>query len=78
MWWHASSECASVSARRSDEVEHLDAAAAEDVAEGVVLGLGALEPHDVVEEEVGAVGRREPFETQVRTVDQHRPQLADL
>ena len=60
------------------EVEHLDAAVAQDVGEVVVLALRALDPDDVVEEVLGAVLRRQPLERSTGTVDQHRLQAPDL
>ena len=60
------------------EEEHLDAALAHLRDELVVLVLGALDPEDVVEEQLVVVRRREPLEAELRTVHHHLAQLADL
>ncbi|GLY88033.1 hypothetical protein Airi02_059620 [Actinoallomurus iriomotensis] len=46
--------------------------------EGVVLLLGAADPRDAVEEELVIVPRREPPQLSARTVQEHRPEAADL
>jgi hypothetical protein len=58
--------------------ENLDCASAHDLDEPVELLLGAAEPDDVVEQQLMAVGRREPFMRKVRTVDDHSTKRSDL
>jgi len=58
-------------------VDH-DAARAEHVSERVVLGLRPADPEHVVEQQVGGVVRGQPLEFQVRAMQDHLPQAADL
>ena len=58
--------------------QDLDAALAHQVDEGVELLAGAAHPDDVVEEQLVAVRRREPFVREVGPVHHHRLELADL
>ena len=51
---------------------------AQSLGERVVLGLRPAHPEHVVEEQVGGVVGRQPLELQVRTVQYHLPQAADL
>jgi dihydroflavonol-4-reductase len=60
------------------EVEHVDVVRTQGVGEGVVFFLCAIDPRDVVEEQVVAVARREPFELHPRSMKHHRPQPTDL
>ena len=60
------------------DVEDLDAALAHPGDELVVLPLGALDPQDVVEQQLVVVGRGQPLEAEVRPVDDDLAQLADL
>jgi hypothetical protein len=43
-----------------------------------VLVLGALDPQDVVEEEVVVVGGGQPLEAELRTMDHHLPESSHL
>ncbi len=60
------------------ELLDVDAAVLQDLRERVVLLLGALHPEDVVEEQLGAVARRDALELAARPVHEHPPQLTDL
>ena len=60
------------------EVQHLDAAITQHVGKGVVLLPGALHPQHVVEQQVGAVRRRQPLELEIGTVQHHLPQPPHL
>ena len=60
------------------QVEHLDVAVTQRLRERVVLLLRAAHPRDAVEEQLVVVARREPLELGTRSVQQHRPQPADL
>ena len=60
------------------EQEDLDAALAHPRHELVVLVLRALDPQHVVEQQVVVVGRRQPLQAELRAVDHHLAQLADL
>jgi hypothetical protein len=44
----------------------------------VVLGLGLLDPEQLVEQQLVDVGRGEPAQLQVGAVQQHPAQAADL
>jgi hypothetical protein len=46
--------------------------------ERVVLGLGLLDPHDLVEQQLVDVGRGEALQFQVGAVQQHRAEVPDL
>ena len=58
--------------------QHLDAALAHQVDEGVVLLAGAPHPDHVVEQQLVAVRGREPLVLEVGPVHHHGSQLADL
>ncbi len=58
--------------------EHLDAALAHTGDELVVLVLRPLDPQHVVEQQLIMIRRRQPLEAEVRAVDHHLAQLADL
>lgn len=60
------------------QVEHLDTALGQRVGEGVVLLPRALDPEHVVEEQLVLVGRRQTFQLQPGTVQQHPPQRPRL
>ena len=60
------------------EEQHLDAALAHQVDEGVVLLARAAHPDHVVEEQLVAVRRREALVGEVGPVDHHGPQRSDL
>ena len=51
---------------------------AQRIGERVVLGLCPAHPEHVVEEQVGGVLGRQPLKFEVRTVQYHLPQAADL
>ena len=55
-----------------------DAARAQRLGERVVLGLRPADPEHIVEEQVGGVVRGQSLEFQVRAVQDHLPQSADL
>ena len=59
-------------------VVHQDAPFAQRAGEGVVLLLRPAHPENAVEEQVGGVVRGQPLELQVRAVQYHLPQAADL
>ena len=61
-----------------DQVEHLDAVAAQRFGEGVVLLLRAADPRNSVEEQRIVVARGQAREFRAGTVQQDRRQLADL
>ena len=44
----------------------------------VVLPLGALDPQDVVEQQVVVVGRGQALEAEIRPVHDHLAELADF
>ena len=44
----------------------------------VVLPLGALDPQDIVEQQVVVVGRGQAFEAEIRPVNDHLAELADF
>ena len=50
----------------------------QDIGERVVLSLGPAHPEHVVEEQVGGVVRGEALKFQIRAVQYHLPQAADL
>ena len=58
--------------------EHLDASLAHPSDELVVLVLRPLDPQHVVEQQVVVVRRRQALQAEVRAVDHHLAQLADL
>ena len=60
------------------EIEHLHAARAHRGHELVVLPLGALDPEDIVEEELVVVGRGQPAKAEVGSMDDDPPQLPDF
>ena len=60
------------------DVQHLDAALAHPRDELVVLPLRALDPQDVVEQQLVVVARRQPLEAEVRPMDDDLAELADL
>ena len=60
------------------DVEHLDAALTHPSDELVVLPLRALDPQDVIEQQLVVVGRGQPPEAEVRPVDDDLAQLADF
>ena len=60
------------------DVEDLDAALAHPRDELVVLPLGALDPQDVVEQQLVVVARGQPLEAEVRPMDDDLAELADL
>ena len=60
------------------QVEHLDAALDKCVRERVVLLPGAPHPEHVVEQQLVLVPRRKPLQLQVRPVENHPAQAADL
>ena len=60
------------------EEEHLHAAAAHLRHEPVVFELGPLDPQHVVEEERVVTRRGQSLQAQVRAVDHHLAQFADL
>jgi hypothetical protein len=59
-------------------IQHLDAPLPQRVGERIVLLAGPLDPEHVVEQQAGAVGRRQPPELEVGPVQQHPPQDPDL
>ena len=60
------------------QVQHLDAAVAQRLGEGVVLLLRAGHPRDAVEEQLVVVARGEPPQLGAGPVQQHRAQAAHL
>jgi hypothetical protein len=60
------------------EVEDLDTALTHPSDELVVLVLRALDPEDVVEQELVVVRRCEAAEAEVRTMDHDLSELPDL
>ncbi len=60
------------------QFEHLDAALAHLQHEVVVVLLRLVHPEHVVEQQIGAVARREPLVGEARPADEDRPQLADF
>ena len=72
------SASSSVSASRSWNEQHLDAALAHQVDERVVLLPGAPHPDHVVEEQLVAVRRREPLVREVGPVHHDRSERPDL
>ena len=60
------------------QLDDLDVAVAHLVHEVEVVAAGVLHPQHVVEQQVVAVGRREPLVRQTRRAHQHLAQLADL
>ena len=57
-------------------LDHVDAAVAHLLHEVEVVALGVVDPHDVVEQQVVAVGRREPLMRPARRADHDLAQLA--
>jgi hypothetical protein len=57
---------------------HQDAPFAQRAGEGVVLLLRPAHPQHVVQQQVGGVARGQALELQVRAVQDHLPQAADL
>ena len=74
----ASSLASSASAEEVLQQEDLDAALAHPRHELVVLVLRALDPQHVVEQQVVVVGGRQPLQAELRAVDHHLSQAADL
>ena len=74
----ASSLAASASASRSWSRKTSTPALAHPRDELVVLVLRPLDPQHVVEQQVVVVGRGQPLEAELRPVDHHLAQLADL
>ncbi len=60
------------------QFEHLDAALPHLEHEVVVVLLSLVHPEHVVEQQIGAIARRQPLVGQARAADQDRSQRADF